>query len=132
MGPKLQCDQFLAFDNVGGVYATAFDRAHTEPVKCLVRGSQNGADWKILIPKIGAGRASLTSDRGRLAVADKEFGHEQPTGVEIWDIEVSRLVRRLGGHWTRINSLQFSDNGARLASQGGDGLIKIWETPSPP
>jgi hypothetical protein len=127
-----QCAQFLAFDELGRVYSTAFNRSPPESDKCLVRGTQDGADWEVLIPKIGAGVASLTSDRSRLAVADKGLGSEEPSGIEVWDIAGAGLVQRLGGHWTRIESLQFSNSGTRLASQGKDGLIKIWDIPNVP
>ena len=125
---KLQCDDFLCFDEQGRVYASAFDTSSPARQKCLARGAADGSTWEILIPLIGAGPARLSADRTRLAVADPVDRRSGPTSIEVWDVASARLIERLGGHWNLIQSMSFSDDGTTLTSQGND-VLKAWTVP---
>jgi WD40 repeat protein len=50
-----------------------------------------------------------------------------PGTIEIRDIASGALLRTLGGHPPGWEKLRFSRDGARLATTGSDGFIKIWD-----
>src|SRR5262249_30249085 len=47
-----------------------------------------------------------------------------------WDVATRRLVRRLNGHTGYCVALDFSRDGARLASGSRDGTALVWSTGS--
>ncbi|BBM86224.1 caspase family protein [Candidatus Uabimicrobium amorphum] len=54
-----------------------------------------------------------------LAVAQKH-------NIRLWDFKHNKTVGLLSGHKNYINHLQFSDDGALLASASRDNTVKIW------
>jgi len=53
-----------------------------------------------------------------------------PSPLKVWEVATRRLIRRLSGHTGYCVSLDFSRDGARLASGSRDGTAIIWSTES--
>src|SRR5262249_8961827 len=53
-----------------------------------------------------------------------------PNPLKVWEVATRRLIRRLSGHTGYCISLDFSKDGARLASGSRDGTAIIWSTES--
>jgi WD40 repeat protein/tetratricopeptide (TPR) repeat protein/energy-coupling factor transporter ATP-binding protein EcfA2 len=51
-----------------------------------------------------------------------------PNPLKVWEVATRRLIRRLSGHTGYCVSLDFSQDGARLASGSRDGTAIIWST----
>jgi WD40 repeat protein len=51
-----------------------------------------------------------------------------PNPLKVWDIAARRLIRRLSGHTGYCISLDFSRDGALLASGSKDGTAILWST----
>ncbi len=51
-----------------------------------------------------------------------------PNPLKVWEVATRRLIRRLSGHTGYCVSLDFSKDGARLASGSRDGTAIIWST----
>src|SRR5206468_959973 len=49
-----------------------------------------------------------------------------PSPLKVWEVAGRRLIRRLSGHTGYCVSLDFSTDGARLASGSRDGTAIIW------
>jgi len=47
--------------------------------------------------------------------------------IELWDIETSRLLRKLEGHAYNINSISFSPDGKKIVSSSNDESVKVWD-----
>jgi WD40 repeat protein/tetratricopeptide (TPR) repeat protein len=55
-------------------------------------------------------------------------GRGAPNPLKVWEVATRRLIRRLSGHTSFCVSLDFSQDGARLASGSRDGTAIIWST----
>jgi WD40 repeat protein/tetratricopeptide (TPR) repeat protein len=53
-----------------------------------------------------------------------------PSPLKVWEVATRRLIRRLSGHTGFCVSLEFSSDGARLASGSRDGTAILWSTAS--
>jgi len=53
-----------------------------------------------------------------------------PNPLKVWEVATRRLIRRLSGHTGYCVSLDFSKDGARLASGSRDGTAILWSTKS--
>ena len=51
-----------------------------------------------------------------------------PNPLKVWDVATRRLIRHLHGHTGYCVSLDFSRDGARLASGSRDGTAIVWST----
>ncbi len=51
-----------------------------------------------------------------------------PSPLKVWEVATRRLIRRLSGHRGYCVSLDFSRDGARLASGSRDGTAILWST----
>jgi WD40 repeat protein len=49
--------------------------------------------------------------------------------VRLWDAKRGRTMRSLGGHAGGAHAIAFSADGAKLASAGTDGMIRVWSVP---
>jgi WD40 repeat protein len=108
------------------MYGTAFDLSLSPIKRCVVRGNPDGKSWEILLTGLSfsSGTSCLSPDRRRIALASAP-NKDSAWRIELWDVPSAKLVARLGGHWNLISSLQFSEDGTKLASRAGD-LVKIW------
>lgn len=79
------------------------------------------------------GHFATSADGRRVAVGHKvseETALLNVTGeAGVWDMETGRLLHRLP-HTGQVNDLSFSADGHWLATAGGDGLPRIWDTES--
>src|SRR5262249_3725743 len=50
-----------------------------------------------------------------------------PSAVRLWDVATGKLLRKLEGHQTCIESLSFSLDGKVLASGSWDQTIRLWD-----
>ncbi|KAM4809822.1 WD repeat-containing protein 36 [Rhinophrynus dorsalis] len=66
----------------------------------------------------------LHRESGMLGVALDDFG------VNVFDIETRRLVRKFLGHNGKINDMTFSPDGRWLLTASMDCTIKVWDLPS--
>ena len=71
---------------------------------------------------IGYGVA-CSPDGARLAVANQ-------LSIELWDVHTREKLSKISGHSDLINRVQFSPDGARLATSSRDGTIKLWDAKS--
>jgi WD40 repeat protein/tetratricopeptide (TPR) repeat protein len=60
-------------------------------------------------------------------IAPSNYGLSNPP-LKVWEVATRRLVRRLSGHTGYCVSLDFSKDGARLASGSRDGTAILWST----
>jgi WD40 repeat protein len=56
-------------------------------------------------------------------------GHIDGT-VRVWDESTGMLLRVLGGHTSRVTSVCWSADGARLASGSDDNSVRVWDASS--
>jgi WD40 repeat protein len=63
---------------------------------------------------------TFAPDGGTLAVA---VGRE----VQLWDTATGRCLHRLTGHEGKVLCLAYAPDGARLASGGYDGTVRLWD-----
>ncbi len=49
--------------------------------------------------------------------------------VQIWNLNTSKIIRNLAGHYSPITSVAFSPDGKKLVSSSDDNIIKIWRLP---
>ncbi len=49
-------------------------------------------------------------------------------GVVLWDPSSGRLIRELGRHERYVRTIEFSPDGALIASGGDDGVVKLYST----
>ncbi len=68
-------------------------------------------------------RAVFTADGRRLVVAP-QVGEV----LTVWDVDTGAKVQSLTGHTGEVFDAKFSPDGARLATCGRDGGIRIWDT----
>ena len=47
--------------------------------------------------------------------------------IQLWDLETSKEVLTLTGHWLAITALAFTPDGKTLVSGSGDRTIKKWQ-----
>ncbi|MFL5240769.1 MAG: hypothetical protein ACJ8FY_01560 [Gemmataceae bacterium] len=73
--------------------------------------------------------AAISPDGKRLAlgVARLRDTHSMLPEVIIWDLLAGREILSLKGNSGSVLSIEFSGDGRRLASAGGDGIVKIWD-----
>ncbi len=60
-------------------------------------------------------------DGNRLAVAKTQL-------IQIWDVDAKRKLATLEGHVQQVDSLSFHPDGALLASDSWDGVLRLWDT----
>jgi WD40 repeat protein len=48
--------------------------------------------------------------------------------IQIWELKNNSLWKTLSGHESGINSIEYSSDGAFLASASDDGTIKLWDS----
>jgi WD40 repeat protein len=65
--------------------------------------------------------ATFSPDSRSLAFATETWE------VKLWDIEKQQILRTLGPHPWRVNSISFSPNGRYLASSSWEGDVRIFE-----
>jgi WD40 repeat protein len=46
--------------------------------------------------------------------------------VRIWDPSSGEQLLVLRGHYSAVFSVAFSPDGSRLASVGGEGVVRVW------
>ncbi len=81
---------------------------------------------RIEVTMPGVGGEVAWSQQGMLAAASAEGEGI----VEIRDAETGARVRSLQAHDGAITGLAFSRTGAMLATTGGDGMLKVWDSSS--
>jgi len=60
-------------------------------------------------------------DGRRLAVGQSQV-------IQIWDVDANRKLATLQGHIQQVETLTFHPDGALLASDSGDGVLRLWDT----
>ncbi|MGI9244297.1 MAG: protein kinase domain-containing protein, partial [Verrucomicrobiales bacterium] len=90
------------------------------------------AGFRLDAPTGVVGAMAFSPDGRYLAAG---FGHPyyynpkpEPNPILIWEVETRRVVQRLDGHLNYCRSLEFSRDGALLASGSRDGTARIWST----
>jgi WD40 repeat protein len=74
------------------------------------------------LPSSEASGVALSPDWRRAA-----FGELNGNGIEAWDSQTGRTVRRRD-HLSEVTALAFSPDGRRVVSGGFDRLLKVWDT----
>jgi WD40 repeat protein len=74
---------------------------------------------------------AFSPDGKRLAagiLAAKKVLTWEPSEITVWDLDTGQAALTLRGHFDYdVRALTFSPDGSRLASAGGDGVLKLWE-----
>lgn len=81
-----------------------------------------------LVPEPGTDieRIATTPDGSRLALIDVA----EPPRIQFWDIATEALTLEITLPTNGVGPVAFSDNGARVAVGGSDGLVRVWDLPA--
>jgi hypothetical protein len=127
---KLACENLVAFDDEGRLWATAFVRDAKPPQRPLVRFDAGGKEATQVVSNLtrlpGLAMA-ISADHRLLAVAENNEDPALPEAIQLWNLQTGEMVKRLPGHSKHIESLCFAPDGKRLASVSfRGGAIKVW------
>lgn len=83
-----------------------------------LKGQGGGGDWAQ-----GLGDSVLSPDGSLLATGGSNLSD---TRALLWDARTGKIARRLVGHRSPVTSLDWSADGATLATASLDGTVKLW------
>lgn len=88
----------------------------------------NTAPWSLarrLANREGVPVAAFSGDGSALALR-----HGSPDTVEVLDVDTGDIAAELAGHRGDVGALAFSDDGTRVATQGAEGVVALWDAMS--
>ncbi len=92
----------------------------------------NGAVSLRLSVGLGSMEAVAWSPDGtRIAAGSEQHNYGQYYSIHVWDAVLGTELAVLMGHTGWIRSVAWSPDGTRLVSGGRDGIVRLWDIPSP-
>ncbi|HET8682856.1 MAG TPA: pentapeptide repeat-containing protein [Micromonosporaceae bacterium] len=111
-----------------GLAGATWDRARLTAARLPPDTTVTG--WGTALPD-GRARLELASGAGVSHVSWHPAGDllavARGLRVEIWDLPTGSQVTTLEGHNGSVLSVAWSPDGGRLASGGGDGVVRVWD-----
>jgi hypothetical protein len=116
--------------------------AHASGVTCVTVGPKShgvlatgGDDWKVNVWKVGSPQNIWTLGSNKSAISSLCFDGDERNvvsgssngSIKVFDLNVGRLARALGGHNVNTCAIQYHPHGEFIVSGSIDHSLKVWD-----
>jgi len=125
-------NQSLLSEEIGPIHSVSF----CPNGKHFLTGNQDGTArlWDIytgkeiqiyILPYSAIVSVAVSND-GKLIAAAWVYYEQPNTGIAIFELKTSKLLKKMLGHDYRITDIEFTPDDSHLVSSSGDDTIRVW------